>query len=458
LTGDRTLAMGGQRTVPAPDEIAREYLLLALRLGQRIDGLVDAYFGPADLKAQADMEPLRPAAQLADDAMTLRERVGREVPDAGRRDWLSRQLIALEWHARRLDGEWLPYLDEVARLFDWAPSRRDDRLFHEAATSIGELLPGTGSVAERLSTWDAGLVVPDERLPDVVAWLVELFRERARATFALPEGESFRTAFVRDRPWSGYNWYEGGLRSRFDLNLDLPVRAPGLIGVVAHETYPGHHLEHAWKEADVVERQGRLEASVLLINAPECLVSEGLAELGRRFACPPAEEVDLLAELLDRAAVPALAGGANPRALAERAVALRAGRDRLEEIVVNAALQRHGDDRGHEDVLEYLVRVGRMEPARAAKRLEFIEHPLWRTYVFVYREGEALLGRWLEAVPEPERPVRFGRLLHEQLTPSAIAAEAASAVSDTDGISAANAAWGRDGVSAPTTTPSASRS
>ena len=52
--------------------------------------------------------------------------------------------------------------------------------------------------------------------------------------------------------------------------------------------------------------------------------------------------------------------------------------------------------------------------------LEFIEHPLWRTYVFVYAEGEALLRRWLEAVAEPERAARFGRLLHEQLTPAAV--------------------------------------
>ncbi len=58
----------------------------------------------------------------------------------------------------------------------------------------------------------------------------------------------------------------------------------------------------------------------------------------------------------------------------------------------------------------------------AAKRLEFIEHPLWRTYVFVYAEGEALLARWLDAVPEAERAARFGRLLHEQLTPAAVRA------------------------------------
>ena len=69
-------------------------------------------------------------------------------------------------------------------------------------------------------------------------------------------------------------------------------------------------------------------------------------------------------------------------------------------------------------------RVGRFAPDVAAKRLEFIEHPLWRTYVFVYHEGEALLRRWLEARRRsPTGPARFGRLLREQLSPTAIAAE-----------------------------------
>jgi hypothetical protein len=31
-----------------------------------------------------------------------------------------------------------------------------------------------------------------------------------------------------------------------------------------------------------------------------------------------------------------------------------------------------------------------------------------------------LLGRWVAAVPEPERAALFGRLLHEQLTPAAV--------------------------------------
>ncbi len=94
-----------------------------------------------------------------------------------------------------------------------------------------------------------------DRLPAVVDWLVERFRERAARLFGLPPGEDLRVSLVTGQPWSGYNWYDGGGRSRVDLNTDLPVRAPELVITVAHETYPGHHLEHAWKEADLVDRQ-----------------------------------------------------------------------------------------------------------------------------------------------------------------------------------------------------------
>jgi hypothetical protein len=94
----------------------------------------------------------------------------------------------------------------------------------------------------------------------------------------------------------------------------------------------------------------------------------------------------------------------------------------------NAALLRHADGVPREDVLAYLERYLLTTPERAAKRLEFIDHPLWRTYVFVYFEGERLLSRWLERVPPAEQPARFGRLLAEQLTPGAIVDEIAGPV------------------------------
>ena len=421
MTPGRTPAVGGVRDVPVPDPVARDYLLLALRLDQHLPGTVDGYFGPADLKAQVDTGQLRPLARLADDAVALRDRLPAEVPEPDRRDWLDRQLLALETLARVAGGESMPYLEQVTRCFAHTPQARPERLFEQAAAALDGLLPGAGSLAARLAAWDHAWTVDPGRVPAVVEPLVDRFRAGARRLFGLPDGEGVRVSLVRRQPWSGYNWYDGGYRSRVDLNLDLPVRLPALIGTVAHETYPGHHLEHATKERVLVEEEGRLEASVLLINTPECLISEGLAEAGRGFVVPSSELPGLLVELAGVARVAHAPDRAALEAAAGRAAAVDEHRRRLQTARLNAALHRHRDGWPPDRVLAYLVEVGRSTVEEAAKRLEFIEHPLWRLYVHVYPEGEALVGRWLDAVPEHERPARFGRLLREQLTPPAIA-------------------------------------
>ncbi len=425
MTNGRVPAVGGIRTVPAPDPIARDYLLLALRLDQHLPGTVDGYYGPADLKARVDMEQLRPAARLADDATSLRARLDEEVREPDRRHWLDLQLGALEAQARARAGSPLPYLELVTRSFAHSPARRPEARFEAAAEELSAALPGPGTLAQRLAAEDAAWTIPPERVRPVVDVLVRRDRERTAGLFDLPGGEDLSVTLVRDQPWSGYNWYDGGYRSRVDLNLDLPVRLPGLIGTIAHETYPGHHLEHALKEQVLVEGLERLEASILLINTPECLISEGLAQVGRDLVVPPAELADLLVELAPLAGL-CLSG--DPSALREAADRRRRVEDLrsiLDETRVNAALMLHEDGAAREDVLGYLVEVGRFDPDEAAKRLEFIEHRLWRTYVFVYPDGEALLRRWLEMVPVDARPARFARLLREPLTPFRIEAEIA---------------------------------
>ncbi len=324
-TAGRVAAVGGTRTVPAPDPIARDYLLLALRLDQHVPGLVDGYFGPADLKAQVDMGQLRSPARLRDDAVDLRARLATEVTDPARRDWLDAQLVALETQASALAGDALPYLEHVARCFAYAPPRHPDARYEAAAARLDGRLPGDAPLSERLAAWDARFEVPPDRLADLATWLIGQFRASAGALFGLPEGEALGVALVTGQPWSAYNWFDGGRRSRIDLNTDLPVTVATLIRLASHEAYPGHHLEHAWKEADLVDEQGRLESSVLLINTPECLISEGLADLGQRFASPPASRADLLVELYDRAGLPIAADPAAARDAAELTMALGPG-------------------------------------------------------------------------------------------------------------------------------------
>jgi hypothetical protein len=406
--------------VPAADPIARDYILLGLRLDQLIPGIVDGYFGPRDLKAQVDIEPLRSAELLADDARALRDRVAREVAQPDRARWLDRQLRAIETLVGREAGVTLTYEEEVRRCFDAAPEALPREAYARARTALDAALPGNGELPARLDEWDARLVVPVERLRSVVDWILPRLREASGAVFSAPEGEVVRVSLVRGQPWGGYNWYDGGLSSRVDLNIDLPVRVPDLLATLSHETFPGHHLEHVWKEARLVRERGRLEASLLLLNTPECYVSEGLAELGRRYALPRDAHLELLAGVLG------LAGLAADAADAERALAVADARRSIRGAGGDAALMLHRDGLPAEAVQAFLVAEALETPERAAKGIEFVSHPLWRTYVFSYAGGERLLRAWSSLDGEAAAPARFFRLLTEQLTPSGMAEEVES--------------------------------
>jgi hypothetical protein len=411
-------AVGGRRQVPAPDPVARDYILLALRLDQHVPGLVDGYYGPADLKARAETESLRAPAALAGDAAALRARLPGDVPEPDRRRWLDRQLAALEALASGAAGEERTYAETVRLCFDAAPERVPPAAYPEVRAQLDAILPGSGPVGPRLEAWDARFTIPGSRVPAVVDWLLPRIREASAAVFAAPEGEELQVGLVTGQPWAGYNWYDGGLRSRVDLNVDLPIRPYDLVATLSHETFPGHHLEHAWKEARLVHELRRVEASILLIDTPECYVSEGLAELGRRFTIDTGAWVELVSGACAQAQLPI------EPADAERQVAVGAARHRLRGGRGDAALLLHGEGRARDQVRAFLVEEVLLSPDLADRALAFIEDPLWSTYVFSYAGGERLLARWCDAPGAPPH-ARFFRLLTEQLTPSGMAGELA---------------------------------
>ncbi len=145
-------AVGGTREVPAPDDVARDYILLGLRLDQHLPGTVDGYYGPAELKARVDMEQLRSPARLAGDAADLRARLPGAVSQPDRRSWLDAQLVAIETLARVKAGEPITYLEQVERCLTLRPERRPDAVFEQAARELDALLPGPGSLADRLAS------------------------------------------------------------------------------------------------------------------------------------------------------------------------------------------------------------------------------------------------------------------------------------------------------------------
>ena len=78
----------------------------------------------------------------------------------------------------------------------------------------------------KLIAWREKQVVPVDRLASAVASIADDLRERTQRTFGLPEGEHVEFELVTDKPWSGFNYYLGDLRSRVAINVDLPVLSP----------------------------------------------------------------------------------------------------------------------------------------------------------------------------------------------------------------------------------------
>lgn len=399
------------------DDLARDYLLVALGVGELEEGVVDAYYGPPELRQRA-ADANQSAAAMAGHAAALRARLKDATDDEQRRRWLDRQLLGLETIANRLAGVELPYIDEVTRCFDATPEATPPEEYARVRTDLEQLLPGSGDLRERLAQRDARMVIPPDRLAAIADWVFGELRAAAAQRWPLPQGESCSFSMVRDQPWAAYNWYDGNLQSRIEINTDLPMRANQLPGVVAHETFPGHHLEHVWHEQRLYRERGYAEVSAQLINTPEAYMSEGLGETGAWLLNDEARWQGLLLEICERAGIPL----SHEDAQGEWGIA--AAKHRLRGVSGDAALQLFVAKRSRADVARFLEQDALATPERAAKSLEFIEHPLWRTYVFCYAGGERLLTKWVEgAADESAKDARFFRLLTEQLTPSGIALE-----------------------------------
>ncbi len=227
--------------------------------------------------------------------------------------------------------------------------------------------------------------------------------------FGLPDGERVDFEQVTNQPWSGFNYYLGGLHSRVVINVDLPVLSTSLGHLVAHEAYPGHHTEHSRKEVGLVRRRRQLEETIFLVGTPQCLLAEGLADLGLEVVAGPRPEA-MVASHLRPLGIPYDAD-----LVAEVSIA----GETLNAVRANAALLLHDEGLDEQQVVDYVARWGLMSAARAEKAVSFLADPTWRAYIFCYVEGVALCRRFVGA-----DPARFERLISEQLLPEDLQAAA----------------------------------
>lgn len=376
--------------------LAKRYIQLAYGIQHYFPGYIDAYFGPQELK---NVEKSSLSA-LSKEAEALQKDA------SGASQWLQGQIASMRAVLEKFSGQPISYLEEVRKVYDIEPLLIDEAHFEKAHARLDELLDGSGSIYERLERFRQRFVVPVETLPNVIEHVSSELRSRTKKLFGLPDNETFKIELVNNKPWGGYNWYEGNYHSRIDINMDLPKHLHGLPHLLAHEGYPGHHTEHVLKEQYLCNEQGKLEHTIYLLNSPESVQAEGIAESALDIVMTPEDIKGLLIDLLPIAKVKAC------KEDIEKVHDILEAREVLGHVSTNAALLLYKQQASEAEVLEYLHRYSINSPESNKKSLEFLQAPSSAAYVFTYTVGKDLIQQCLK------KGVAFEQLLLEPYTPT----------------------------------------
>ena len=397
------------------DEVAREYLFIELSMGLHDSNHVDAYYGPEEFR-----EAAQAAALSLDDvegrARSLNVRLtaldGKDLQQANpeRVAGLLARLRALLTRIAINRGEYLPFDEESQALFGATAPDRDIADYDEVLAKIDTLLPGEGTLSERVNAFRNQFSAPVEKVPALLEAAIAECRRRTVAHVQLPAQESFRLEYVSNKPWGAYNWYQGDAHSLIELNLDAGRRVSGFIDTGCHEGYPGHHFYNVLLEQNLVKDKGWLEFTLYPLFSPESLIAEGSANYGTRLAFPGDELTVFTREVLFPLA------GLDPEEV-DRYEALQALSREL-AFVGNEIARDYLDGRiDREQAIALKMKYELSTRERAERSVWFVE--TYRSYVINYNLGEKLITEYIEknATSEAERWVRFVELLSSPPSP-----------------------------------------
>ncbi|MCJ7526045.1 MAG: hypothetical protein MUP71_12620 [Candidatus Aminicenantes bacterium] len=407
------------------DQLAEDYVKLALVLGAYAPGYIDAYYGPEAWVVKHDDSVLRrgfPASELRKKANSLIKsldaaaRSELSALEKLRCEFLGKQMIALKAEIDVLSGIKFSFDQESKLFYDAvAPVRRREE-FERTITALEGLLPGNGSLIERITALRKDFIIPADKLPAVFDAAISECRRRTLAHIALPQNENFKAEYVKNKPWGAYNWYKGSAFSVIEVNTDLPMDISGPLRLAAHEGYPGHHVYNALLEQKLVKERGWIEFTVYPLFSPQSLIAEGTANYGMELLFSAEERMRFEKDVLYPLA------GLDPRQAAKFAqVRKLIGGLRYAE---NEAARGYLDGRiSKEDAIEWLTRYALESPERAAKSIDFWKQ--YRSYIINYNLGQDVIRNYMEETAGTDHSLKkkweiFYDILSTPRTPSGL--------------------------------------
>ena len=376
--------------------IAEDYVKLVLNIGQYDADFVDAYYGPENWRSglktnlQFDSTAYKNLSSKTDELLNELESLGEYKADeleTLRFRYLYKQLLACKTKIFMLNGILLPFDEETKALYDASAPTHNDEFFQSAIAELDKILPGKGDVAKRLNDFKMKFVIPTDKLKDVFNAAIKECRTKTLEHIKLPEQESFKVEYVKDKPWGAYNWYKGNFFSVIEVNTDLPIFIDRAVDLAAHEGYPGHHVYNVLLESNLSKKRNWAEFKVYALFSPQSLIAEGTANYGIPMAFPGDERIKFEKEVLFPLA------GLNPEEadLYYKVLELQ----KNFSYSGNEAARNFLDGKWtREQTVEWLMKNALRTKDSADKYVSFIEK--YRSYVINYNLGKDIVKDYIE--------------------------------------------------------------
>jgi hypothetical protein len=402
------------------NNLAENYVRLGLTIGQYDSDFVDAYYGPDSLKPKTAKDTSYPKDSLLSAVNALQQECGKFADSLQSNDtlrtrarWMSRQLSAFAERIRIFSGSFSPFDEESKQLFSVQPPAYSEDHFKLLVSKLDSLLPGKGTIPERMQVLSKKFVIPKEKIDTVFKAAIGEARKRTRARYTLPADESFILEYVNNKPWSGYNWYKGNYQSVIQINLDLPIQIDRAIDLACHEGYPGHHVYNVLLEKNLYRDKGWVEFSLYPLYSPQSLIAEGSANYGIEMSFPGQEG----AAFAKMSLLPLAGLDSSQAELYFNALSVKSQLNYARNEAARGLLDRTMDEK---EALRWLTDYALMSKESAEKSVSFIRKH--RSYVICYNYGQDLVRNYIESrggieSAQDKRWELFGWLLSNPVTP-----------------------------------------
>jgi hypothetical protein len=395
--------------------LAENYVRLGLTIGLYDADFVDAYYGPDSLKPAISKSDIFPKDSLLNLVTELRSSLKNSIEKLNdsskvRARWMSQQLLAFDRRIRIYSGEFKTFDEESKELFGISAPVYPEEHYKLLLDTLNQLLPGKGTVQDRFQNLANRFIIPENKLDTIFKTTIAEARKSTKAYYSLPETETFTIEYVKDKPWSGYNWYKGNYTSLIQINTDTRIFIERAIDVGSHESYPGHHVYNMLLEKNLYQDKGWVEISLYPLFSPQSFIAEGSANYGIDLVFPGDKKIRFAKEkLLPLAGLDTTFIGIYFKSLAIRGK-LNYARNEAARGIVNQTMN-------DQQALDWLMNYCLYNQETALKSISFIKK--YRSYVINYNYGQDLVRNYIELnEKEPKKRWEvFGKLLSNPVLP-----------------------------------------